>query len=119
MPADPDGDSEMLSSPESGKFPPASELSPPGSQGVPNTKRQMSSSEGLGAVSASFTNSRKGIDQKTSESTEAKNAPGASYMNKRAEEDYQRAMETVIDRDFTLREFGDPFDERDMSQMGS
>jgi hypothetical protein len=31
--------------------------------------------------------------------------PGASWMNKRAEEEYQRAMEFVVDKDFSLRTF--------------
>lgn len=118
----------MISSPESEKFPsgpndprtpraapgltdqfPASELSPPGSQGVPNTKQPMARSEGLGSVSAAFVNSRKGIEQKTTAASDARNAPGASWMNKRAEEEYQRAMEYVVDRDFSLREILTPF----------
>lgn len=31
--------------------------------------------------------------------------PGASWMNKRAEEEYHRAMEYVIDQDFNLGGF--------------
>jgi hypothetical protein len=161
MTIDPDGDSEMLSSPESGKFAPgpndprtprappglteqfpASELSPPGSQGVANTKQPITRNEAIGSVSAVFANSRKAIEQKSTEATEAKNAPGSSWMNKRAEEEYQRAMEYVVDLDFSLRkilprfinrfpfgrevtwtnaisgEFGDPFDDRQISQRG-
>jgi hypothetical protein len=30
------------------------------------------------------------------------NGPGASWMNKRAEEEYQRALEYVVDQDFSL-----------------
>lgn len=71
------------------------------------------------------------------------NRPGASWMNKRAEEEAHRALEFVVDKDFSLRmfhhflplpclvvlwlvvtlilmlvlgEFGDPFDERDMQE---
>ncbi|KAJ5221753.1 uncharacterized protein N7469_010640 [Penicillium citrinum] len=40
----------------------------------------------------------------------------ASWKSKRAQEEYQRAMENVIDQDFNLNEFGDPFDERDLEQ---
>lgn len=69
-------------------------------------------------------------------------APGASWMNKRAEEEYQRALEYVVDQEFNLGmlliyvlpwslwyglgwdmlisghvdEFGDPFDERDVEE---
>ncbi|KAL9617263.1 MAG: hypothetical protein Q9160_007944 [Pyrenula sp. 1 TL-2023] len=34
--------------------------------------------------------------------------PGADWNNKRAQEDFQRAMENVVDKDFSLKEFGDP-----------
>ena len=37
-----------------------------------------------------------------------KYVPGAAWTNKRAQEDYQRAMDAVVDRDFNPREFGDP-----------
>lgn len=33
--------------------------------------------------------------------------PGSGWKSKRAQEEYHRAMESVIDRDFSLREFGD------------
>ena len=33
--------------------------------------------------------------------------PGSGWNNKRAQEEYQRAWDTVLDKDFSLREFGD------------
>lgn len=33
--------------------------------------------------------------------------PGSGWKSKRAQEDYHRAMESMVDRDFSLREFGD------------
>lgn len=33
--------------------------------------------------------------------------PGSGWKSKRAQEEYHRAMESVVDRDFSLREFGD------------
>jgi hypothetical protein len=36
-----------------------------------------------------------------------KDEPGSEWKSKRAQEDYQRAMESVVDRDFNLRRFGD------------
>ncbi|KAJ5570118.1 uncharacterized protein N7459_009548 [Penicillium hispanicum] len=42
--------------------------------------------------------------------------PIAQWKTKRAQEEYQRAMEHVVDLDFSLDEFGDPFDERDMEE---
>ncbi|KAI9932967.1 hypothetical protein MW887_009219 [Aspergillus wentii] len=128
MPTDPDGDSQMASSPESqsgfpqedspagsrtptattashnsrAQFAAASELSPPGSQ----TKQ-------ISGVSGAAMGMDKGIPI-SAESQQQQ--PGASWMNKRAEEEYQRAMEFVVDKDFSLSEFGDPFDERDMEE---
>ena len=90
----------MLSSPESDQFAPgpddprtpqapsasrltdqfpASELSPPGSQDIHNTKQQAAINEGLESVSAAFVNSRKGMEQKDGGGAEARNAPGASW----------------------------------------
>ncbi|KAH8428155.1 uncharacterized protein LDX57_005860 [Aspergillus melleus] len=115
---DPDGDSQMASSPESAHIPSdgsqagsrtptrnipnppvggLSELSPPGSQ-----TQTTSSKLGSGAPGTK------------SGSTAPEDQPGAKWLNKRAEEEYQRAMELVVDKDFNLDEFGDPFDERDM-----
>ncbi|PLB55100.1 hypothetical protein P170DRAFT_432641 [Aspergillus steynii IBT 23096] len=74
-----------------------SELSPPGSQTQPT-----------------FTNVGSSVPGTTPGSTAPEDQPGAMWLNKRAEEEYQRAMEFVVDKDFNLNEFGDPFDERDM-----
>ncbi|KAL4965086.1 uncharacterized protein BDV14DRAFT_62434 [Aspergillus stella-maris] len=127
MATDPDGDSQMASSPESshslsdidaGARTPtqttnpsaqfnggASELSPPGSQTQVST--------GMGDLDSSATGT--GPEGGWS-GTDAAQQPGASWMNKRAEEEYQRAMEFVVDLDFNLDEFGDPFDVRDMNE---
>ncbi|KAI1911077.1 hypothetical protein LOZ61_004055 [Ophidiomyces ophidiicola] len=43
--------------------------------------------------------------------------PGASWNTAKAQEEYQQMMTMVTDRDFSLNEFGDPFDDRDM-EMG-
>ncbi|KAJ6029340.1 hypothetical protein N7444_012327 [Penicillium canescens] len=40
----------------------------------------------------------------------------AAWKSKRAQEDIHRALEFVVDKDFTLNEFGDPFDERDLQE---
>ncbi|KAJ9198994.1 hypothetical protein DTO166G4_7325 [Paecilomyces variotii] len=127
MSADPDGDSEMVSSPESedlhqpsspqptGTRTPTnggthfnSELSPPGSQ--------KASEPAARPGGMTFTTGSEAVDRKGDSKTTEK--PGASWMNKRAEEEYQRALENVVDRDFSLREFGDPFDERDVNTNG-
>ncbi|PWY80579.1 hypothetical protein BO70DRAFT_396874 [Aspergillus heteromorphus CBS 117.55] len=134
MATDPDGDSQMASSPESSQAlsedshpgtrtptnklssvrPPfgGSELSPPGSQ----TQTQTSTLGGQGSFGpGAFTDSP--LAQQQQQQPLDQQAPGASWMNKRAEEEYQRAMEYVVDQDFNLDEFGDPFDERDMEEM--
>jgi len=33
--------------------------------------------------------------------------PGSGWKSKRAQEEYHRAMDSIVDRDFNLREFGD------------
>lgn len=38
--------------------------------------------------------------------------PGFGWKTKKANEDYQRAAESLVDRDFSLREFGDLYDDR-------
>ena len=43
--------------------------------------------------------------------------PGSGWKNRKAQEDYQRAAETLVDRDFSLREFGDLFDDRAVVQQ--
>ncbi|OJJ02718.1 hypothetical protein ASPVEDRAFT_42218 [Aspergillus versicolor CBS 583.65] len=80
------------------QFAGASELSPPGSQTQ---------------ATSGMANDFPGADGGSADSTQQ---PGASWMNRRAEEEYQRAMEYVIDLDFNLDEFGDPFDESDMNE---
>ncbi|MCJ1479845.1 hypothetical protein MMC13_008533, partial [Lambiella insularis] len=44
---------------------------------------------------------------------EREREPGWGWKNKKAGEDYQRAMEGVLDKGFSLREFGDLFDARE------
>ncbi|GES61648.1 hypothetical protein ATEIFO6365_0011030700 [Aspergillus terreus] len=131
MTTDPDGDSQMASSPESthhltsddspaGARTPtntiprsqfagaAAELSPPGSQTHP-TSMDLSGIMGPG----------KGGPEAVTESlraAEGQQQKLPSWMSKRAEEEYQRAMEAVVDQDFSLDEFGDPFDESDMKE---
>ena len=97
-----------------------SELSPPGSQTQPASEPSGTAGQGWD-VAADVGNE----DDK----------PGASWLNKRAEEEYQRAMEFVVDKDFSLsmfgslpscfwmltrsyytEEFGDPFDDREMQE---
>lgn len=66
-----------------------SELSPPGSQTQATT---------------SFTSVASGAPGTASGSTAPEDQPGAKWLNKRAEEEYQRAMELVVDKDFNLSE---------------
>ncbi|GMF78611.1 unnamed protein product [Aspergillus oryzae] len=117
---DPDGDSQMASSPESShmhsedspvgsrtptnmrsatsQFPGTSELSPPGSQ------TQSVSADVGGLAGLGNTNTSGGSAEMTS-AQQQQQQPGASWMNKRAEEEYHRAMEYVIDQDFNLGGF--------------
>ncbi|KAJ5564579.1 hypothetical protein N7513_000821 [Penicillium frequentans] len=117
---DPDGDSEMASSvdsvsdvPGNGARTPthnpqataaaASELSPPGSQ-----PQQ--------APSITATNKPKGPELVTGNGlAKATDHVVAAWKGKRAKEDFQRAMDHVVDKDFNTNEFGDPFDERELN----
>ncbi|PLB42457.1 uncharacterized protein BDW47DRAFT_121566 [Aspergillus candidus] len=110
MGTDADGDSQMASSREAspaGARTPTNvrtaELSPPGSQ-----------TQTTAAPPDSQTQTQGSSQQQPQQQQQKIRQPGASWMNKRAEEEYQRAMEHVIDQDFSLDEFGDPFDDRDM-----
>ncbi|KAL2866522.1 uncharacterized protein BJX67DRAFT_355024 [Aspergillus lucknowensis] len=123
MATDADGDSQMASSPESSRSLSDAEEPKPGSQ-TPTRPSQTTFSQFAGASELSPPGSQtqnpanildlgKGATSTEDESTEQ---PGASWMSKRAQEEYQRAMEYVIDQDFSLDEFGDPFDESDMKE---
>ncbi|KGO58565.1 hypothetical protein PEX1_006810 [Penicillium expansum] len=124
-PKDPDGDSTMTSSIDSirpddsartGARTPTgiaqassagvdvSELSPPGSQ----TKQEAGASVGdIGTT----------LEQRGGQPTEKMVESNlAAWKSKRAQEDYQRATEYLVDKDFKLDEFGDPFDERDLAE---
>ncbi|RHZ68583.1 uncharacterized protein CDV56_109697 [Aspergillus thermomutatus] len=123
-----DGDSQMASSPESSVGSPAgsrtptnnaslndsaagfagaSELSPPGSQ--TQNFSEVTEMTGLEKNGPSDLSTQVAGQQQQQQ-------PGARWMNKRAEEEYQRAMEYIVDKDFNLDEFGDPFDDRDMEE---
>ncbi|CAI7667253.1 unnamed protein product [Penicillium crustosum] len=124
-PKDPDGDSTMTSSVDSirpddgtrtGARTPTgtaqassagvdvSELSPPGSQ----TKQEAGAS--VGDIGTALEQHGGQTAEKTTD------ASVAAWKSKRAQEDYHRAMEYLVDRDFKLDEFGDPFDERDLAE---
>ena len=117
-----DGDSQMASSPESSlpgtRTPVATnpaygntstparattdmgELSPPGSQQLAHKTsagRTTSGGGGGGVELAAAAGKQQQSQQRR---------PGETWMNKRAEDDYHRAMESVIDKDFSLSKFG-------------
>ncbi|CEO60123.1 hypothetical protein PMG11_04763 [Penicillium brasilianum] len=120
---DPDGDSEMASSVGSpysdsdavdtgARTPthnahaaaPTSELSPPGSQ--PQQIPDISTTA----------DQRPRTEAEASLLGKGPEPPVASWQTKRAQDEYQRALEQVVDKDFNLNEFGDPFDERDLEE---
>ncbi|KAK2782213.1 hypothetical protein FQN53_000132 [Emmonsiellopsis sp. PD_33] len=114
---------------------PNSELSPPGSQepsgprppkleflDVPEKSLRLPRMEymdakGEGESAQVAADGSEGWEEEEQGSSAARQQPGQAWMNnKKADEDFQRAMEYVVDRDFSLREFGDPFDDTDMEQ---
>ena len=66
---------------------------------------------GKGAADYHKTNGMDGAGEMEGQRNE-KHVPGAGWKSKKANEEYQRAVETLTDRDFSLREFGDLFDDR-------
>lgn len=87
---------------------PTAELSPPGSQ----TASQPENFGGHGGASlgsplaSSF--EKLASDRTTASGdgkSQVKEAPGASWNNQRAQEEYARALESVVDKDFSLRKF--------------
>ncbi|KAI1957216.1 hypothetical protein LOZ58_005836 [Ophidiomyces ophidiicola] len=80
--------------------------------------------ESISAVADEAAPSTMSVDEQSSptqvKSEEAlilEGEPGASWNTAKAQEEYQQMMSMVTDRDFSLNEFGDPFDDRDM-EMG-
>ncbi|KAJ5679468.1 hypothetical protein N7462_007712 [Penicillium macrosclerotiorum] len=82
-----------------------SELSPPGSQ--PQHLPEISKAGDFKPVSEADPSQLSG---------KGGEPPIAAWKSKRSQDEFQRAMEHVIDKDFNLDEFGDPFDERDLEQ---
>lgn len=81
-----------------------SELSPPGSQTASQYEDTGPSVESLAAGGLETAAERRGSKDGKSQSTQLNDQPGASWMNQRAQEEYNRALEAVIDKDFSLRE---------------
>ena len=85
------------------------ELSPPRSQGSeePETAGPSMMSENTnGNPSMEYREEKMaGIDGGSRGQDPPK--PGSGWNNKRAQEEYQRAWDTVLDKDFSLHEFGD------------
>jgi hypothetical protein len=93
------------------------ELSPPRSESQSQTQalNQQSSMVDSGHMMANGNgdgNSRQawtteGMSRDNRDEPVVDGKPGSGWKSKRAQEEYHRAMESVIDRDFSLREFGD------------
>lgn len=83
----------------------AGELSPPGSQGPPgqDTPGPFGTEDGRGTRSMLNTETAK--NQATDKgSSVVRGEPGASWMNKKAEDEYKRASEHLVDQEFRLGE---------------
>jgi hypothetical protein len=93
------------------------ELSPPRSESQSQTQalNQQSSVVDSGHMMANGNgdgNSRQawateGMSRDNRDDPVVDGKPGNGWKSKRAQEEYHRAMDSVIDRDFSLREFGD------------
>ncbi|KAL9104952.1 MAG: hypothetical protein Q9187_008841 [Circinaria calcarea] len=144
--SDPDGDSRMISSPsENGSdalFPAAddpptpqnndilaqlrqAELSPPSSQDPPGQNGafppddMMDVAEVQEIEDSNEGGDSVGIGGSVALDKDAEKEPGYAWKNAKAREDYHRSMEQVLDKGFTLREFGDPFEVKKPQGNGS
>ncbi len=103
------------------------ELSPPRSQSTsqqvatePNDSVEMGGmGSGDGAAAYDGANGNGNGTNRAGETTAGQQngndkqyVPGSGWNNRKAQEDYQRAVETLVDRDFSLKQFGDLFDDR-------
>ncbi|MCJ1364097.1 hypothetical protein MMC16_003206 [Acarospora aff. strigata] len=97
----------------------ASELSPPTSQDPPDPHNGRPTEHDMMDYTSGLQNGNsreRGEQSSTREAArraDMAHEPGAAWNNPRAQEEYARAMENVVDKNFSLREFGDPFDEGD------
>ncbi|MCJ1340918.1 hypothetical protein MMC09_006214 [Bachmanniomyces sp. S44760] len=94
------------------------ELSPPNSQGHPSQNEPGSTeiSTEVGEQQSHMELDSKAVEQAgpDEEIEPIRNGPqqpGWAWKNPKAMDEYHRAMEHVVDKSFSLREFGDPFDE--------
>ncbi|KAL1996572.1 hypothetical protein VTN49DRAFT_7437 [Thermomyces lanuginosus] len=113
-----DYDSEMLSSsPDSPTpqqhAPTHRDLSPPASQPQRHSGTPPPPYSSVPGVAESTAAAGAGQSQQQQQAKEQQQ-PGASWMNPRAQEEYNRAMEHVVDQDFSLKCFGDLYDEREL-----
>lgn len=106
-----DNDSEMLSSPDSPtpqhNVTTHRDLSPPASQSRRPAGTAPSAYSLPGAVESASAAAAAGQSQSQQQQTreQQQQQPGASWMNPRAQEEYNRALEHVVDQDFNLSEW--------------
>lgn len=90
----------------------AGELSPPGSQGPSSqdTPAVFGAENGRGTRNTTTSSLPLATETTAKEQKDSKGSsvvqgePGASWMTKKAEDEYKRAMEHVVDQDFSLGE---------------
>lgn len=73
------------------------ELSPPGSQQQAHKMAAGKTTSGGGGVELAAAAGKQQQSQQR--------RPGETWMNKRSEDEYHRAMESVVDKDFSLSKF--------------
>lgn len=95
------------------------ELSPPQSQStsqqagvVTNDTVEMSGMVEEAYFASHNMNGMDGTGETNEQLNGGRYIPGMGWKTKKANDEYQRAAETLVDRDFSLREFGDLFDDR-------
>lgn len=88
------------------------ELSPPRSQSISqNDPNGFGHSAGQGSIlpGAEDLSDDEVLDMKGDRAlTDERNKPGVGWKNKKTQEEMQRTWESVVDKDFDMRQYGDP-----------
>ncbi|KAL9135422.1 MAG: hypothetical protein Q9175_003394 [Cornicularia normoerica] len=100
-------------------------LSPPQSQELHDTMDTADGSHDMNGADQ-LMDAAQGIDQSNgngwepksefAKSAEMVHEPGSCWNNKKAREEWQKAWNQIEDKNFSLKDFGDPFDEGEGKQ---
>jgi len=80
---------------------------PNGGHTAANISATRSAARSMGSMEAAFEAQKEEVAPFAQAPNERDDRPGWGWKNKKAQEEMQRAWDNVVDRDFTLKEYGD------------